>query len=210
MSESTRDEEARNVALASVILAYYNMPLAKLEGWERRAAAVVAENHTKLALVVSNAALGAYDSGELDLLQTLNVVNSCALFCSPEASMLIVGATAIRALTLGRPKYLGRSRPIYPTWLKQVAVDLVVTIQSILPDLPLTKAPGTPVNGGSALEVATILLHAFRLCPPLEFAGPKASNPRSLLSTLTLHHWYLERMRTLGKSVPRGRPRKKK
>lgn len=150
-----------------------------------------------LSKSISIDALEAYKSGEMDLLQTLKVVDRIAARASPSMRLAIIGGLAIRALYI-EPKQINRSKPPYPKWLKKLAVDWVFLFQEIYADpsadLERRSAAGTRL--GVIGMLAELGLY------PVKQGG-------ELLSEATLRKWCHERQRASGKVLPRGRPRRK-
>ena len=143
-----------------------------------------------LAILVANAVVDAYRSGEVGFLQALAVVDKVAAGSGRENRIAILGEMAIELLELGEPKYLGRSKPVHPEWLKKLAVSLVFSVRESAPwkfdfDSGQEIAP-MPVQ--AARTYVTALLARVKLCP-------------TPLSERTLHDWCLEHQRAIGKSA---------
>lgn len=153
---------------------------------------------SRLARLVGDAMADAYRSGEVDFLQALGAVDKVAAGSGDEKRIEFLGELAIKLLELGKPKYLGHSRPLYPEWLKNLAVDLVSTVREEAPwtfDFDSGLAGMMPAQ--KARVYAAGLLARLQLC-------------QQPISERTLHDWCLERQRALGKPAKRGRPRTRK
>jgi hypothetical protein len=162
------------------------------------------------AKVVSDAALGAYASGEMNLRTVLDLVDKVAQRCHGIGREITLGNTTIRALAITPAK---RKRgPGHPRWVKNLAVDFVELYQRRNPDVPLTPPGGfqnPDPNKGCVLRDVTVLLAKQRLCP-LNTAPLKLGEVGPMLSMKTLHEWYVQRHRVRGDLAPVGRPKKKK
>jgi hypothetical protein len=147
------------------------------------------------ARTVSSGVLEGYRCGELDLRGALQVVHRAAAGSGAVARAEIIADFATRALQIGKPKSLNRSRPPYAKWLKALAVDLVLSLRDAAPYLP------SPPEQSTRLQVIA-LLDSLGLLP--------SKNGSEGLPERTLHKWCLDRRRETGKSQRRGRTRKKK
>lgn len=177
--------------------------------WAPRVAAI----QERLATHVAAAALLAYKSGEMDLLSVLNITATSANLCGSEFRTMLVGETALMTLVAGKPKLLNRRKSPYPTWVKRLAVDIIIILRKANPGMKLTSTSAKAAKGKrSALELTAVYLDALQLGPAPKLLWQEgmpmdAGRPRERISTRTLHRWYRERMLQLGRGSQRGRPK---
>jgi len=152
----------------------------------------------QLAKLVGDAVADAYRSGEVDFLHALAVVDRAASGSGSEKRIRILGEMAVRLLEIEEPKYLGRSRPVYPEWFKSLAVGLAFSVRETAP---------WKFDADSGQEFAQMPAQSARTYAIALLARLRLS-PREI-SERTLRDWCLERQRALGIPAKRGRPRKK-
>ena len=162
--------------------------------------------------VLSDAALGAYSSGEMDLRSVLDLVDKVAQRCRGIQRDLAFADTAKRALAIVPGK---RKRgPGHPRWVKNVAVDLIELYHQHHLDLDLSLPDHKPdPNKRCVLQDVAEILARLRLCPlntPTIGAPLKPGDVGPMISMKTLHRWYRERKQAQGDSSGRARARKRK
>lgn len=194
------------VALAFITLAGAYNAVGDDESQEEVLSEEIVRSRTELAKFVSLALLRAYKAGEIDLPQLLDLM--APLSHNTLDPIGLLGKTFAAAHAIGKPKYLGHKKPLYPAWFKDLAVDLVVLLHDPdATDWPLI--PPTNSRGHSTLGLVSLLLSVLELYTPARGRGINSRSPVTPLPKLpvrTLHTWYLSRVRAEGTSSRRGRP----
>jgi hypothetical protein len=149
---------------------------------------------THIVTLVCDATLDAYRASEMDFKHAVGLVRRVAAG-SGEKRTEILWEFVSQLLNGPQPerkvgdRLYNRSSPPYPEWLKNLAVDLALSLREAAPYY-------SAISAASARTYVTEMLFRLGLCP--EF-----------LSELTLRKWCQERQRAVGKPAPPWRPRRK-
>lgn len=144
--------------------------------------------------------LDDYERGEIDLKQLLLMVRSSTVFCDAEVRAALIGWTVEQARGI-RPRVRKGKKRQYPRSLRVAAASVVHALRSHLGSVGV-KLRADPLRDDGQL---TVIRAALGMLPALGLST--SENP---VTEEMLYRWFLDLNKLMGKSAPRGRPRRRR